>query len=224
MRLIEAGQDPAGPDLDERGRRRRRSSPRRRRPSRRRWSGGRRARRGSRRPVVRRPGVGVGEERRRRVAEVDRRRGPRASRRPPRPSAGSGRRPRPAARSRAWRRALWRCSTAASTAGRSPDTTTWPGRVAVRDAEHAVGGGPLDELGQAGVVEADDRRHPALAPGARTPASAGRGRGRGGRRRRGRARRRRRGRCTGPSSGRRRRRARGCRSRRSAQRSRTASR
>ena len=54
----------------------------------------------------------------------------------------------------------------ASTAARSPETTTWPGRVAVRDAEHAVRGGLRDELREPRVVEADDRGHPALAPGA----------------------------------------------------------
>ena len=62
-----------------------------------------------------------------------------------------------------------------------------------------------DQLGQAGVVEADERGHRAVPAAARTPASGGRARGRGGRRRRARGHRRRRAPSTGPSSGRRRR-------------------
>ena len=73
----------------------------------------------------------------------------------------------------------------ASMAARSPDTTTWPGalRLATTKVPWAEAAG--DELGQAGVVEADQRRHGPVATLARTPASGGRARGRGGRRPRG---------------------------------------
>ena len=111
-----------------------------------------------------RAGVGVGEQRDGRVAERDRRRARRASPRRPRPSAASGRRPRPAGRSRAWRRASLASSAPASIAGRSPETTTWPGRVAVGDDERCrAPRRRCDELREPGVVEADDRGHRAVA-------------------------------------------------------------
>ena len=100
-----------------------------------------------------------------RVAEGDAGEDVAHGRRRPRPSAASARRPTPAARSRAWRRAPLRSTSDASTAGRSPGDHDLARRVPVRDAEDALGRRSFDELGQPGVVEADDRGHPALATG-----------------------------------------------------------
>ena len=54
-------------------------------------------------------------------------------------------------------------SAPASMAGRSPETTTWPGRVAVGDDEDAVRRGAGDQLGESRVVEADERGHRPVA-------------------------------------------------------------
>ena len=76
-------------------------------------------------------------------------------------------------------------SAPASMAARSPETTTWPGalRLATTNVPWARGGG--DELGQPGVVEADERGHRPVAALARRLHQLARARGRGGRRRRG---------------------------------------
>ena len=104
------------------------------------------------------------------------------ARRPPRPSAGSGPRPRPAARWRAWRRAPWRARRRPRWPARSPETTTWPGALRLATTKTPCAEARGDQLGESGVVEADERGHRAVAALARTPASAGRARARAGRR------------------------------------------
>ena len=71
----------------------------------------------------------------------------------------------------------------ASTAGRSPETTTWPGEFRFATPKTPWADGSLDQLRQPGVVEADDRGHPALATGAGRLHALAAGPRRGGRRR-----------------------------------------
>ena len=68
---------------------------------------------------------------------------------------------------RAGRRGPWRRPRLASTAARSPETTTWPGELRLATPKAAVGRAWATQLGQPGVVEADDRGHRAFATGAR---------------------------------------------------------
>ncbi len=113
-----------------------------------------------------RRGIGVGEERRGRVAEGDRRE------RLPHPVGGLGHQrrvggDRDGQLDRPLRAQLLRDAERGLDGGPLARDDDLARRVAVRDAEDAVCPGALDELRQAGVVEADDRRHPALVARAR---------------------------------------------------------
>ena len=185
--LDEAGQDAAGPDLDE-GRHAVGGHP---------LDGGDPVDPG--REVLdelgaaglggrERAGVGVREERDGRVVEGDA--GESASRIPAAASAISGRVGRDGDRQhdRALRaEGLGASSAPASTAARSPETTTWPGALRLATTKMPCDERPGHEFGEMGVVEADQRGHRPVAAVARAPASGGRARGPGGRRRRGRA-------------------------------------
>ena len=133
------------------------------------------------------------------------RRGRRACPRPPRPSAGSGRRRRRAARWRASAPSSLAISAPASIAG-ALAATRRPGRARCgwRRRTRRAPRRRVDELGEPRVVEADDRGHRAvasLARGLHQPAALADEADAVGERR---ARRRRRAPSTGPSSGRRR--------------------
>ena len=54
-------------------------------------------------------------------------------------------------------------SAPASMAGRSPETTTWPGAFRLATTKMPCVRGAGDQLGQSRVVEADERRHRAVA-------------------------------------------------------------
>ena len=58
-------------------------------------------------------------------------------------------------------------SAPASMAGRSPETTTWPGALRLATTKTPCASARLDQLGESRVVEADERRHRAVAALAR---------------------------------------------------------
>ncbi len=177
--LDQAGQDPAGADLDECGDAGspHRSTPR---PSPRPWSGGRRARPGRRRRSsrARRPrwraaaGADRGRRRRRGRSRI--------------PSAAS---PSAASAPRRYRQhdgalgaeALRDARAPPRSPRRSPDTTTWPGALRLATTKTPQAAALCDELRQLGVVETDERRHGARRARRRRPASGGPARGRGAR-------------------------------------------
>ena len=111
--------------------------------------------------------VGVGEERGLRVAEGD----PGEDLAHPGRRVGhqraSGRRRETGSSIARFAPRLFAMPRAASTAGRSPLTTTWPGELRFATPKMPWRRGLLDERREARVVEADDRGHAALAARAR---------------------------------------------------------
>ena len=111
--------------------------------------------------------VGVGEERRRRVARTSTSARTRASRRPPRPSAASGRPPIPAGRSPCGRRAPARSRPPPRSPRARRTRRPGPGRCGWRRRTCRGRRPRSTSSGSRAVVEADDRGHRAVAPGAR---------------------------------------------------------